>query len=181
MHQKTLSDLELAQSNSLLRLSLALQEWSQGKVGSSDIAVLIRQAIRNYKHRLSVPVQLWDAIHTDETSAGLHVTEVAESNLLQLNVDDWHPDWLTQTAEMDDLQLRKSDMSAVGDGLLFAMSNGSFTHYQSLAQKVAVHACFFAPLGSTLLIALPTGGGKSLTVQLPAWYESAEGTVKGGT
>jgi ATP-dependent DNA helicase RecQ len=179
--QKALSDLELVRSNSLLRLSLALQQWSEGKAGNSDIAVLIRQVIRSYKHRLSIPAQLWNAIHTDEAIAGLRVTGIAENNLLQLNADDWHPDWLTQTAEMGDLQLRKSDMSVVGDGLLFAMSNGSFIHYQSLAQKVAVEACFFAPPGSTLLVALPTGGGKSLTVQLPAWHESAGGTIKGGT
>ncbi len=180
-HQKNLTNLELAQSNSLLRLSLALQQWSEGKAGTSDIAVLIRQVIRTYKQRLSIPIQLWNTIHTDETNAGLRVTRVTESNLLQLTADDWHPDWLTQTAEIDDLQPRKSDMSVVGDGLLFAMSNGSFPHYQSLPQKVAVQACFFAPPGSTLLVALPTGGGKSLTIQLPAWYESAGGTIKGGT
>jgi superfamily II DNA/RNA helicase len=179
--QKTLSGLELARCDSLLRLSLALLQWSEGNAGNSDIAVLIRQVIRSYKSRLSIPVQLWNAIRTDEAGAGLRVTEAAANDLLQLNADDWSPDWLTQTAEMDDLQLRKYDTSVVGDGLIFAMSKGSFPHYQSLAQKVAVQACFFAPPGSTLLFALPTGGGKSLTIQLPAWYESAGGTIKGGT
>src|SRR5947207_14786847 len=78
-HQKNLFDLELAQSHTLLRLSLALQQWNQGRAGNSDIAVLIRQVIRTYKQRLSIPVQLWHAVHTDEASAGLRVTEVAEN------------------------------------------------------------------------------------------------------
>ena len=85
---------------------------------------------------------------------------------------------------MDELKLRRFSISAVGTGLLYALtrdSDRSFTHYQSEAQKIAVEASLFAPAGSTMLVTLPKGGGKSMCVVLPAWFESGGGRLKGGT
>ena len=182
-YQKELSGLELVHSDSLLRLCMTLRQWCQGKAGISDVTVLIRQVIRSYRRSLLIPTQLWNAICTYgmNVDAGLRAAQIDGENLILLTANDWQPDWLTHTAEIDTVGLRKRDESIIGDGLLFAMSNGVLTHYQSLAQKVAVQSCFFAPPGSTLLIALSTGAGKSLLVQLPAWYESLGGTIKGGT
>ncbi len=182
-HQKKLSDLELVYSDSILRLCQALQQWSQSKTGISDITALIRQIIRNYRRRLLIPTDLWNAINSAEKIAvsGLRSSEVDGDNLVLLAANDWQPDWLDHTNEIDTVQLRKRDERITGDGLLASMSPGEFTHYQSLAQKIAMHGCFFAPPGSTLLIALSTGAGKSLMIQLPTWYESLGGTIKGGT
>lgn len=181
-YQKGLSDLELVYSDSILRLCQALQQWTQSKTGISDVTVLIRQVIRNYRQRLRIPMHLWIAMRTDEMNAasGLRATQIEGDTLVTLTADNWQPDWLTHTEEIDAVQLRKRDERIVGDGLLSSMDS-TFTHYQSLAQKVAMQACFFVPPGSTLLIALSTGAGKSLMFQLPAWYESLGGTIKGGT
>jgi superfamily II DNA/RNA helicase len=179
--QQTLTGIEWVCSQSLLRLGLVLQQWAEGGAGHADLAVLMRQVIRSYKRRLIVPSALWDTINSKDVTAGLYVTQTSAGNLVELNARDWHPDWLTGTEQLDSVERRHYDAPVTGDGLLAAMSDGKFTHYQSQAQKVAVQACFFAPPGSTLLVALPTGAGKSLTMQLPAWYESGGGTIKGGT
>lgn len=43
-----------------------------------------------------------------------------------------------------------------------------FNAYKSFEQKIAVHTALNLPNGHTLLISLPTGGGKSLVTQLLA-------------
>jgi superfamily II DNA helicase RecQ len=97
---------------------------------------------------------------------------------VELVADDWHTDWLENTAEIDHLHQRRNDQTATGDGLLYAMTAGAFWRYQSKAQQVATHASLFAEAGSTLLVMLPTGAGKSVVAQLPAWLDTQE---NGGT
>lgn len=79
-----------------------------------------------------------------------------------------------QPGTLDGAPLRcRHDPPASGDGWL----RGAFMNdYASIAQKAAIHAVAAAPPGGTLLVNLPTGGGKSLCALFLA-LEEGPGTV----
>lgn len=55
---------------------------------------------------------------------------------------------------------------SLGDGLLSKVTN--FKYYQSYEQKMAIHTALTLPAAHTMLLSLPTGGGKSLVSQMLA-------------
>jgi superfamily II DNA/RNA helicase len=184
--QERLTGEALAKTCALVRLSLALQGLEEKRAGTSDVAVLLRQVIRAYHCRLQVKRDLWKVISSREQETGLWAIDVVGPNVVELQAIPWKPAWLpdTETNEIDQLEQRRFDTPAIGTGLLCALTKETdepFIHYQSEAQKMAVETSLFALPGSTMLITLPTGGGKSLCTILPAWVESGGGRVKGGT
>ena len=80
------------------------------------------------------------------------------------------PSWLEPHQYIKDVYaLRHTDgiemeRASAGDAVL--ESHTFFKAYKSFEQKVAVHTALNLPAGHTLLISLPTGGGKSLVTQL---------------
>jgi len=179
--QGAMSGKELVRGNILMRLNLALDGFAEQRAGTSDVSSLLRQAIRAYERRLEVKRSLWQVLSSREQAFGLRATKECEPDMVELFADPWRPAWLADVSEIDQLEQRRYDTPVIGDGLLYAMSDEKFATYQSEAQKAAVQACLFAPPGSTLLVTLPTGGGKSICMQLPAWQESRGGRIKGGT
>lgn len=179
--QTTLSGKELVRSHMLMRLNATLVGFGEQRAGTSDVSILLRQVIRAYERRLQVKRSLWQVLSSREQAFGLRPTAEYEPDMVELYADPWSPKWLVDASSIDQLEQRRYDTPVIGDGLLYAMSKGKFVTYQSEAQKAAVQACLFAPPGSTLLVTLPTGGGKSLCMQLPAWQESSGGRIKGGT
>lgn len=179
--QATLSGKDLTCSHILMRLNWALEGFAEQHAGTADVSILLRQTIRAYKRRLEVKRSLWQVLSSREQAFGLRPTTEHEPDMVELFADSWSPGWLADVSDIDQLEPLRLDTQVIGDGLLYAMSKGKFATYQSEAQKAAVHACLFAPPGSTLLVTLPTGSGKSLCMQLPAWQESRGGCIKGGT
>jgi len=190
--QESLSGVELARHRLLLRFSLALQDFTEEransdyKASSADIAVLLRQLIRTYHGALRIKRELWQHIQPYQHQSCLQVTDESDPHTVELKAKAWQPEWLPESkiTEIDELVLRRHKQAVVGDGLLYAMTkkqSNPFLTYRSQAQKTALSAALFAPPGSTTLITLPTGGGKSLSVILPAWLESHGGRRKGGT
>lgn len=177
--QKHLDTLNLAKSKPIERLILALRGLDDQKTGTSDLAVLFRQIIRYYKRGLFIDQKLWGLISSRKHEFGLHVGSLLNSGEVEVLATDWESTWLEGSNEIDQISLRRFEKPAIGDGLLFAMT--SWHTYQSEVQKIAVQACLNMPSGSTLLVTLPTGAGKSLCMILPAWQESQGGTIKGGT
>jgi superfamily II DNA helicase RecQ len=111
---------------------------------------------------------------------GSHIT----SNEVEIVAQPWRSDWLAASEQIDQLEARRDNDSFPGDGMVYAMSeaaNLDWTTYRSAAQKAAVDCWTFAAPGSTTLVTLPTGGGKSLCTLLPPWYESRGGKRSCGT
>ncbi len=177
--QKSLDGVELARSKSLERLILALSGLVDDKTGTSDIAALIRQIVRHYHRGLIITKQLWNEISSRQYDFGLHTGKKYPGGEVEIIAEPWIPEWLKGSSQIDQLSLRRLDYPAIGDGLLYGMSQ--WPKYQSEAQKTAVHASMQLEPGSTLLITLPTGAGKSLCLLLPAWQDSQGGKIKGGT
>ncbi|MEO9028096.1 MAG: protein DpdF [Ktedonobacteraceae bacterium] len=170
--QPQLRDFELARSYALLRLGMALQHWQESGEGASDVLVLLRQVLRSYRQRLILPESLWQQLNRNEVFWSLRALDTDKAGQVELVADNWRTNWLEGTEELDRLHKRRNDEPAIGDGLLYAMSGGAFWRYQSKAQQIATHAHLFAEPGSTLLVMLPTGSGKSVVAQLPTWLNA---------
>jgi superfamily II DNA helicase RecQ len=101
--------------------------------------------------------------------AGFQVDETGGH--LRLEARSWTPSWLDSSDDsgVDGFASaavnRRSSIEALGDPFL---SRLGFSTYRSPGQREALRAVLTAPPGSTLLIVLPTGSGKSLCAQLPA-------------
>ena len=65
-----------------------------------------------------------------------------------------------------EFRLRKSSDYSLGDGKLY--SNFGYTKYLTLTQKLLMYMIANMCTNETLLACLPTGGGKSLSWELPA-------------
>jgi superfamily II DNA helicase RecQ len=175
-----LAGAELARARGAARLGLAWAGLETGETGLADLTPLLRQVIRGSQTRLRVPTAIWEQLRDQ---GGLRATG-GDDATVELVADDWTPAWLAMqrgpaNAQLDVLAARRTDPPAAGSGTLRAMRHVS--GYLSAAQKAAVEAAQFAPPGSTTLVTLPTGGGKSLCALLPAWQESHGGRVPGGT
>jgi len=87
-----------------------------------------------------------------------------------------YPNWFRGEKYLDqiyNLEKRRKNENVVGDGNLFNLTG--YEKYINQEQKVAVRAARDLPGGNTLLISLPTGGGKSLIVHLPTYIEEEKG------
>lgn len=81
------------------------------------------------------------------------------------------PDWLKDHSFVEQVYALKSDdysgdEPSVADEVL--KSKTIYRQYKSFEQKSAVYSALNLPFGNTLLVSLPTGGGKSLITQMLA-------------
>ncbi|MBZ9803382.1 protein DpdF [Mesorhizobium sp. ES1-6] len=162
-------------SPSIDRLRLALSDASQ-HASPLDLAVLLRQAMRYEHARRSYAVSptvlvahprfgafdQWERVglRTTPSAHGRYVTALA-----------WQPSWLVQNDDHGVDGFAASEMvcrefNAKGsEGDPFLASVGR-TSYRSRGQRAAVRAALSTPAGGTLVVALPTGEGKSMIFQL---------------
>ena len=140
-----------------------------------DLAVLIRQCLRFHDSqsgflasaRLRVPDgPTWPTIHEWDK---VGVDAVPGRNETTIQAKPWLPHWLPDTmrhgvdaSAVSETQLRKIS-SVPGDPFISRIKGHE--HYQSPGQRSAVRAALSAPPGSTLVVCLPTGEGKSFVFQ----------------
>lgn len=116
-------------------------------------------------------VRLTEKLYNVVREYGAEFDLVCESDL-QVSCLHHIPDWLEPHQYIKDVYAFRHDDSielentSSGDTTL--AKHTGFNAYKSFEQKVAVHTALNLPKGHTLLISLPTGGGKSLVTQLLA-------------
>ena len=174
------------------RISAALQLTASGHGGSADAAVLLRQVLRSDDVRRSAggPGSGVDA-ESRATSAWLDVphsqsfppdfpwadfgfdSQLRSGAATLIRALPWRPRWLECGSvpavdhDVSNLHVVRRDESVRGDPFL-ALIGHEFTNYRTPGQRTAVRSALLASAGSTLIINLPTGGGKTLAMLAPA-------------
>ena len=116
-------------------------------------------------------VKLTEKIYNVVREYGAEFDLVCENDL-QVSCLHYIPEWLEPHQYIKDVYALRLDDSieleceSSGDAIL--AKHTGFNTYKNFEQKVAVHTALNLPNGHTLLISLPTGGGKSLVTQLLA-------------
>lgn len=169
---------------------------SRTAVGSSDLAVLLRQVLRSDDAARREAAQ----IHADQWAGswlrvpkchpstslidwgafGLVVLD-EDANAFRVGADPWSPRWLQangdEPADHDVAaeHLCRGDESVPGDPFL-RIIDLSITRYKTPGQRSAVRSALILPDGATLVVNLPTGAGKTL-----AMLAAAESAASGMT
>jgi len=175
------TDIERAQIGTIARLLRALSEdEALGAVGTSDVVVLMRQVLRIVGSRLQVNKTWWRPFSAQAEQSSIYGYE-RNNDVVELTADPWQPLWLPNSNRIDELELRRQFSPALGDGMLYRVTNSNMKTYLTAGQKEAVDAWLYAAEGTTTLFILPTGGGKSMIPLLTAFVENRGGTYSGGT
>lgn len=179
--QRGLQDADLLLNQIVFRLTKALEQ-SESNGSVADAVALLRQLIRS-STALSLHPSLWAKLQARAEESRL-VGYSDDSDAIRVMALPWESKTIAHTAGIDQFARRVHDELYVGDGMIYAMSEASgvaWTTYRSNAQKAAIDCWTFAAPGSTTLITLPTGSGKSLCTLLPPWFASRGGVRSRGT
>jgi ATP-dependent DNA helicase RecQ len=160
---------------SIDRLRTALGEEAS-HASELDLAVLLRQALRREDARRSYEVSpRIDVKHPrlsgfkNWRNVGIVGDPIAGG--WRVTAEAWQPEWLETRGALgvDDIaageSVRRSFNGQDCDGDPFLAAIGRVS-YRSVGQRTAVRAALSTPPGATLVIALPTGEGKSMIFQL---------------
>ncbi|HET7658325.1 MAG TPA: protein DpdF, partial [Bacillales bacterium] len=176
---KALTDQRMrSQSTCVVRLArcLASLEKDEGLASWYDMAGHLRQVILMHHRRLTLHQDYADELRS--LADGFRLS-IDHSN--EVNASVSFPSWLEYGEHMQrvfNLEKRNEPKRRIGDGILHHMTG--FSEYTSEEQKTLVQASMNMGEGETLLACLPTGGGKSLIGQMPAYFETQGGMIHGG-
>lgn len=162
----------------------------EATAGHLDRRALIRDWLYREKHahhnnnELTVPDDShpgWPRQEEWEAS-GINCQRLGQTFLLSAG-PAWCPQWLEQGNGMpflasDQHQFCRQDTRVPMDYVLRRyFKKDNYISYQAPGQRDAVRRALFAPPGSTLLVNLPTGTGKTLVAQALALTASAPGAL----
>lgn len=181
---------EQPRNRSIIRLTSAFQSFYSQSKYPVDLTALLRQVIRQWG---SVPlhINIFNKINGSYHDFGLvHYEQTKHHDVVYIDAVPWKANsnagrvWLPGSEDIDELKHRRNFKSVFGNGTLYKMTKSfskPFTSYQYEGQQIAVETSLYAPPGSTTLIIIPTGGGKTMATVLPAWISSRGGNALGGT
>jgi ATP-dependent DNA helicase RecQ len=164
------------------RLLGALRGLQSGaRVGRADLSVLVRHVLRREQERQRVVTQ--SALVPRSSSwpdrelwsrTGFDVDEHSPE-FFRVQPRPWEPTWMSYPEGVSPERplfaedYRRNYVAASGDPFLRVVD---VVDYRSVGQRISVRSVLTSPPGSTLVINLPTGAGKSLCAQLPALLQS---------
>ena len=166
-------------SDGILRRILDILQNPDGLIKQKkDFQALIRQTLGTHKARDGVASLIvtstngWPSADEWKTF-GLCATPVGDD--FRLGIEPWEPEWLPDHS-MDILRdIYRGDncrhLNPVPGDPAMRSATG-FETYSSHGQRNAIRSLLFAPLGSTLVVNLPTGSGKSLVGYMPSLLDA---------
>ncbi|RGA04258.1 ATP-dependent DNA helicase RecQ [Microbispora triticiradicis] len=176
------SQLHGTDSGTVRRLADALAGVQTGSAGWRDVATLTRQVLLEARAQgnespLTIPAH--PALPTIEQwwMAACPARPTA-SGMISVSVRPWHPPvsagWATQAAEADLKEVHLSRNSQQSrrlhevPGDPFWLAALGHERYYSIGQRQAARSVALAPAGSTTIVCLPTGHGKTPVALAPA-------------
>ena len=184
------------------RLAAALRDLGSARSGSSDVAVLLRQVLRSDDASRSSSLRLGGTEFTDRLvpssievahsslfppdfgwkDYGLHPRFRAGEGQTQITAKPWCPIWLSRGAVeavdeiVADTEQVRCEEPVFGDRFLGRI-DPDYCSYRTPGQRAAVRSALLAGPGSTLVVNLPTGGGKTLAMLAPALIDEHAGRM----
>nr|WP_296106508.1 DEAD/DEAH box helicase [uncultured Terrisporobacter sp.] len=153
---------EIAKAKVAYRLIKSLQNTKRNKSSWKDFGSNLRQYILFFNEKVTLSQNIVDRLN--KYMIDLRLT----NNDGVINASYGYPQWFKYNNDLDDMynfQERKENIKSIGDATLY--KNTGYIAYNSLSQKVAIYKSLELEGGQTLLVSLPTGGGKSLVGLLP--------------
>lgn len=140
-----------------------MQALDDGSASPRDLAVLFRQALRHEDGALWVPATRGMPSAEDWVAVGVDARP--RDGGFALEAEPWQPSWLADVPR-DGVDGNAAHEAArrIGNGAPSDpyLDRFGYEQYQSPGQRAALRAVLSAPRGSTLVVSLPTGEGKSL-------------------
>lgn len=140
------------------------KQYNSGKIGPKDLLIFIRDFVL-FMGRFKFPRLISDVVERYGDELGVVVAQDGAIDVVERcpkNLKD-NKHFIQQVYELGSEEFCKRKESS-GDAYLCRFTK--FKNYRSLEQKIAVHSAIELPDDHTLMISLPTGGGKSLITQL---------------
>ena len=157
---------EAARSRYVIGFIRRVVQFKCDEASSKDLCLNIRDIVL-VLGRVRLNEKLYNVVHEYGTEFDL----VCENDM-QVSCLRHMPEWLEPHQYIKDVYALRHDdgieLECASAGDITLVKNTGFNAYKSFEQKVAVHTALNLPNGHTLLISLPTGGGKSLVTQLLA-------------
>jgi ATP-dependent DNA helicase RecQ len=181
------------------RLRDALVALREGRSGEADVAALIRQVLLEHQSRTGIPADL--RVPIDPLLPGANAWFLVgcrawpESGAQRVTADAWHPPVAgPDEATAEDARSGKAAAEDLRQVYLGAEAHTGrraracpadpfwqaalgYPTYLSVSQRQAARTVAFAPPGSTVIVCLPTGNGKTAVVQAPALLRSYDAGV----
>lgn len=157
---------EAAKARYVIGFIRRVVQFKCGEASAKDLCLNIRDIVL-----ILGRVKLTEKLCNVVKEYGAEFDLVCENDL-QVSCLYRSPEWLKPPQYIEDVYaLRHNDeieleCTSPGDATL--VKHTGFKVYKSFEQKIAVHTALNLPRGHTLLVSLPTGGGKSLVTQLLA-------------
>jgi ATP-dependent DNA helicase RecQ len=153
-----------------------------GAPDSGDVAPLVRQILRRESLRSGVPARMrvprWEGWPTvDAWRRHGVIAQALGADHVLLEAIPWEPDWLEASDKpvfedaFAERAVRHDSRRAMDP---FLQEASGYASYVSPGQREAVRSAFLLPPGETLLVALPTGAGKSFVGQAPLLVRGPE-------
>lgn len=157
---------EAARARYVIGFIRRAEQFKRGEASGKDLCLNIRDMVLVLGR-----VKLTETLHHAVREFGSEFDLICESDFhvsCTLNTPEWiEPrDYVRDVYALKPSDSVDLDSSSAGDATLSNYT--SFRTYKNFEQKLAVHSALTLPHGDTLLISLPTGGGKSLVTQLLA-------------
>lgn len=138
-------------------------QYNKGTISRQDLLLFLRDFIL-FVGRFPMPTILENAIRASGNDYGLGIAQDGYVDAASI-LPEWLPNraFVQQVYALDQEGLDEF-VPSIGDSII--TNHSCFSMYRSLEQKIAVHAAVQLPADYTLMVSLPTGGGKSLITQM---------------
>lgn len=155
--------------------SLSDLEEKPGSTGWLDVAGHLRQVMLNFQCTFILHPDYNRKMQSVCIDTNLHIDSDGEISVVK-RMPSWFGDF-ENIQKVYNLQPCQTSEAVLGDGTLKDMTG--YTHFASRGQKIGVKKAMDLPPGYTLLVCLPTGGGKSTVGRFPAYWATEGGILSG--